>query len=101
MSKNLKRIKPNQTKVYKMSKWFQNSIKALPIPINGDIAIFINNEVVDNKTIGFLVFAPIDSQGNPILDSTVSLELPCPPYCTRGTGNVTAAVVTEDEGGNP
>jgi hypothetical protein len=100
MSQNLKKIKPTKTKVYKMSQGFQNSLKGLPVLPNGDVAIFINNEIVNGQTIGYLVFAPINGV-NLDLDNTVSLELPCPPYCTRGTGIVTAPVVTESPGGNP
>jgi hypothetical protein len=105
MPQKLKKFKPTKTKIYKMSQGFQNSLKALSVQFNGNIAIYVNNEIVGDKKIAYLVFTPITTNEGvtvPDLVNTVSLELPCPPYCTRGTGgDIEVMVETEGTGGTP
>jgi hypothetical protein len=96
MSQSFKGIQPTKTKVYKGSQGFQNSLMALPIPIDGNITIFGRSEIINNTKVAFLVFTPMDKLGNPDLDNTVSLVLPCPPYCTRGSGNISLIAETEN-----
>jgi hypothetical protein len=84
-------LTPNTTRKHKYLS-LNNSLKDLPK--GKTIALFVN--IVGETS--FLVFAPVDADGKPTdMDNTVSLELPCPPYCGTGKGgNNQITVVTVD-----
>lgn len=83
------RITPPEDRKFKGTKKFQQSLNALlpsPNPERKNVSMFLNVIRVNNKDVAYLVFAETDSEGNLNLDNTVSLELPCPPYCEKPEG---------------
>ena len=48
---------------------------------NQSLALFVQKVPSSGVGITYLVFAPVNNEGVPDLGNTVSLELPCKPYC--------------------
>jgi hypothetical protein len=76
MKTTLAKIAPTKTKKLKYLS-LNKSIQELSK--NGTLALFVSG----SSPIS-LVFAPVDNAGVPDLENTVSLELPCKPYCNPG-----------------
>jgi hypothetical protein len=89
--RELARIVPEVTTIHKFLD-LDESIQALIMPL----ALFVSVKPNPNgKSTTYLVFASVDAHGEPDLAQTVSLELPCRPYCGKGEeGEI--AVVTID-----
>jgi hypothetical protein len=84
MVRKIENLIPTKTTKLK-SEALNKSIQALGE--NNQIVIFFNSvDGVDN-----LVFAPLDKEGNPDLNNTVSLEVPCPPFCGGGGEVITVS----------
>ena len=102
--KKLKKIFPATTKKHKFLS-LDKSLKALSVPKNGRVALFVSTTMeygvagadAKGNEIVHLVFAPVDANGEAIVGAeTVSLALPCPPYCGKtGGGNGSIMAVTE------
>jgi hypothetical protein len=81
MKTNLTKIVPNKTKRLKYLS-LNKSIQDLPM--SGSLALFVSSSNGVGSNPISLVFAPVDDAGVPDLENTVSLELPCKPYCNPG-----------------
>jgi hypothetical protein len=77
MKTTLAKIVPTKTKRLKYLS-FSNSL--LELTNLGPVALFVSESGGVRNPIS-LVFAPVDNAGVPNLENTVSLELPCKPYC--------------------
>ena len=101
--KKLKKIYPIASKEHAFPN-FDKSLKKLVVPVNGRIALFARTTTQQgivgeaSNEIVHLVFAPVDATGQQVGTETVSLALPCPPFCGKGRvgGDAHIMVVTQD-----
>ena len=101
--KKLKKIYPIASKEHAFPN-FDKSLKKLVVPVNGRIALFARTTIQQgivgeaSNEIVHLVFAPVDATGQQVGTETVSLALPCPPFCGKGRvgGDAQIMVVTQD-----
>ena len=95
MKRNVSVLKPHVTKKISPKLFSRSIIDLVNSTGTQNLTMFLN---VDAAAVGngkhYLVFAPIDATGHIDLDNTVSLELPCPPYCDRQQ----VTVMTPDAG---
>jgi hypothetical protein len=93
MVTKLEKIALPPTKIYK-SLAFDNGLSVFEK--SAPLALFVH---VNDGGVVRLVFSAIDTDGKPVGDSRVALELPCPPYCGTGgkggneNGNITVVTV--------
>lgn len=93
MKRKLAKVVPTSTKIHKCVS-LNESLAALPNP-NQSLGLFVRTKTnTSGKDTIYLVFAPVNGEV-PDLTNTVSLELPCPPYCGKGNQG-TIQVITED-----
>jgi hypothetical protein len=92
MKRKLAKVVPTSTKIHKCVS-LNESLAALPD--NLPLALFVRTKPnPSGKDTTYLVFAPVNGE-EPDLANTVSLELPCPPYCGKGNQG-TIQVITVD-----